>query len=125
MTPTAPTAAPATNTPMAAPPAPVPPLPIVITAEGEEVRIPPDVGDLDSFVRWCHSDEFPEHARISYLAGVLWVDLSMEQAFWHNDVKSEVTAVLRPLVRAAGLGRYFSDGMRLRNVTANLSTDPD
>jgi Uma2 family endonuclease len=32
---------------------------------------------------------------------------------------------LRPLVRASGLGRYFGDGMRLRNVAANLSTDPD
>src|SRR5262245_49190442 len=105
MTPMLPGAPPVSAAPN---PAPVPHArPTLITGERGEVRVPPDVCDLDSFTRWCHSDDFPEHVRICYLAGVLWIDLNMEQAFSHNDVKGEVAGVLRALTKAGGLGRYF------------------
>jgi Uma2 family endonuclease len=53
------------------------------------------------------------------------VDPEMEQFFAHNQVKAEFTAVLRPLVRAAKLGRFATEGMLLSNPAARLSTIPD
>jgi Uma2 family endonuclease len=97
-------------------------LPVVIN---EIIRIPPDVVDLDSFCRWAMSNQFPEHGRISYLNGEIWVDLGMEKFYTHNQVKTDITHVLYALVKEAQSGRYLSDGMRLRNDAANTTTEPD
>jgi Uma2 family endonuclease len=51
--------------------------------------------------------------------------MDMEQAYSHNDVKSEFTMVLRTLSRKRGLGRYFSDGMVLSHLGVGLTTVPD
>ncbi len=96
--------------------------PVVIPGK---LKIPGGITGLDSFRRWAHSDSFPEGVRIAFLDGTIWVDLDMEQAFSHNDVKHEVAGVLRSLARADRSGRYIGDGMRLSHPGANLSTDPD
>jgi Uma2 family endonuclease len=91
----------------------------------EEVQIPDWVVDLESFRRWSDDDEFPETGRISYLKGDIWVDMSKEQLFDHNQVKSEINTVLHALVKANRLGRYFTDGAFLSNVAADVSNQPD
>jgi Uma2 family endonuclease len=91
----------------------------------DSVHIPVWVIDLESFRRWVDSDEVPEDLRVCYLDGEVWVDMSKEQFFSHNDIKAEFTAVLRILVKAERLGRYATDGMLLTNVEANLSSGPD
>src|SRR5436305_9435106 len=90
----------------------------------DPVRIPKWVKDLASFRRWARSDDFPEHGRISYLGGDIWVDLSMEREA-HNQAKSEITIVLGSLAKQAGTGRFYADGMRLTNADAELSSEPD
>jgi Uma2 family endonuclease len=109
-----------------APPAPGVPAPVgvEIVLDGE-FRIPGEVRDLASFRRWALTFECMPHFRLAWLAGVLWVDRSMEQAFSHNDVKTEIAGVLRQLVRATKQGRYYGDGMSLSNPAADLSTVPD
>jgi Uma2 family endonuclease len=96
--------------------------PIVINGE---IRIPGGITDLDSFRQWLHSDTFPTTGRICFLGGVLWVDLSMEQLYAHNQVKGAVTIVLGTLVRTANLGLFIPDGMHLSHLGAGLSTVPD
>lgn len=90
----------------------------------ERVRIP-GISDLDSFRRWARSDEFPEQGRFAYLHGEVWVDLSMEQAFTHNRVKTRISTILDGIVTAESRGYYFSDGMFLSNPEVDLSTAPD
>lgn len=108
--------------PPPAPPLPAPrPLRIVI---GECVAIPAEVADLDSFCRWAISDRFPG-GQYSYLRGAIWVDLTMEALYRHNQVKAEFTDVLRALVKSQNLGRLIPDGMLLRNSVADLATEPD
>jgi Uma2 family endonuclease len=97
-------------------------VPIIIE---EEYQIPAGIVDLESFRRWAYSDDFPEHGRFSYLAGKIWVDLSMEQLFTHNRVKTRLSAVLDNLVEEAQLGYFFSDGVLLSNLDVDLSTEPD
>jgi Uma2 family endonuclease len=88
------------------------------------VHIPPWVTDHDSFRRWAFSDQFPERGRFAFLAGILWVDLSME-TFIHNRIKSMITIVLGPIVENEGLGEFFVDGMLLTNRAAGISNEPD
>jgi Uma2 family endonuclease len=91
----------------------------------ETFRIPATINDLESFRRWARSDDFPEHGRFAFLRGELWMDMSMEQAFTHNRVKTRINSVLDDLIVAAILGYYFSDGMFLSNAAVTLSTVPD
>src|SRR5262249_19590065 len=89
------------------------------------VHIPSWVTDLASFRRWAHSDEFPESGRICWLGSEVWLDMSKEQFFSHNQVKGEFTSVLTSLVKVGRLGRYSPDGMLLTHPEAKLSTVPD
>lgn len=91
----------------------------------EDVRIPDSVKDLDSFCRWACSDEYPERGRFSFLDGEVWVDMSPEQFYTHNQVKGEFAVVLGGLVKSGRLGRFCHDRMLLRNDDADLATEPD
>jgi Uma2 family endonuclease len=109
------------TTPSAPPPAPG--LRSIIIED--KVHIPSWVVDLDSYRRWAKSDDYPSHGWFSFLDGELWADLSKEQLFTHNLVKTEFTGVVAPLVKAQRLGYFCSDRMLLSHVEANLSTEPD
>ncbi len=96
-----------------------------IQFETETVRIPLAVSDLESFRDWMGSEQAPEKCAISYIAGEVWVDMSKEQLYSHNHVKTEFARVLASLVKAKRLGRYFSDGLYVTNADADLATKPD
>src|SRR5262249_50385096 len=88
------------------------------------IRIPAWVVDLGSFRRWACSEEFPERGRFCYLDGGVWMDLSME-TLGHNQARWAICLTLGNLILSKRLGRFFPDGMRLVNVDADLSTEPD
>lgn len=109
-------------------PPPAPPLsaPRVLRILIEEnVAIPAEVKDLVSFCCWATSDQYPERGQFSYLRGTIWVDLTMEALYRHNQVKREFTEVLGGFVKSLALGRVIPDGMLLRNNAADLATEPD
>jgi Uma2 family endonuclease len=91
----------------------------------DKVSIPGWVDSLESFRRWARSGEMPEHGWFSYFNGVIWVDVSMEQLFSHNRVKTQFTVVLGGLVETEGRGYFFSDRTLFSNPEAVLSTEPD
>jgi Uma2 family endonuclease len=91
----------------------------------DQVRIPSWVNDLESFRRWSQSRDYPQRGWVSFLNGEIWVDMSMEQLFTHNRIKTQFTVVLGGLVEREELGYYFSDGTLLSNEDSNLSTEPD
>ncbi len=91
----------------------------------DQVRIPAWVNDLESFRRWCRTDDCPERGWVSFLDGEIWVDMDMEQLFFHNRVKTQFTIVLGGLVESEELGYFFSDRVLQSNENANLSTEPD
>jgi Uma2 family endonuclease len=90
-----------------------------------EVRVPDEVTDLKSFRAWARSDDFPTGCRIDYLAGLIWIDQTMERLFSHNLVKTACTISVGGLVDRENRGRYFSDGVRLVNPGGDLSPEPD
>jgi Uma2 family endonuclease len=91
----------------------------------ESVDIPDGIGDLIGFRRWVHSDDFPETGRICFLDGRVWVDMSKEQVFTHNQLKQEFNLVVGGLVKAERRGRFFPDGIFLTNDRAQLACQPD
>lgn len=91
----------------------------------DAVHIPDRIGSLAAFRHWIRSDEFPATGRICYLGGQVWVDMSKEQIFTHNQVKQEFNLVIGGLVKAGRLGRYFPDGVFVTNDRANLASQPD
>src|SRR5947209_17728 len=97
----------------------------VVDGEIGEFNIPAWVKDLTTFRRWVEEDDELDFGRVLYLKGRVYIDMGKEQLYTHNDVKSELTAVLRPLVKSRHLGRYVSDGVLLSNVPADVSGQPD
>ncbi|MGH7171054.1 MAG: Uma2 family endonuclease [Gemmataceae bacterium] len=108
------------------PPAPSWPVPRALRIVIEEnVAIPAEVVDLASYCRWATSEEFPPRGQFSYLRGTIWVDLTMETLYRHNQVKREFAEVLGGLVKSLATGRFIPDGMLLRNSAADLAAEPD
>lgn len=89
------------------------------------VRVPDGLRGVAAFRQWLRSADFPERGRICYLAGEVWVDMSKEQLFTHNQVKQEFNLVIGGLVKAERLGRYFPDGVFVTNDDADLASQPD
>jgi Uma2 family endonuclease len=89
-----------------------------------QAHIPSWVTDHASFRRWAFSDEFPDRGRFAFLAGKLWVDLSMETNF-HNQIKTVITIVVGSIVLNEALGRFYVDGMLLTDCARGLSNEPD
>jgi Uma2 family endonuclease len=87
--------------------------------------IPPWIGNHETFREWAKSDDYPKEGRFAYLNGLLWADVTMEQLFTHNRVKTRVTSTLDRLIAEEDLGYFFSDRALLSHVAAGLSTEPD
>jgi Uma2 family endonuclease len=91
----------------------------------DDVKVPAGIVDLSTFRSWAHSDDFPERGRIEYSNGTIYVDLSMEQLFDHNQVKMAIAATLFPLVARLKIGRVFGDGARVSMPPVDASRNPD
>ncbi len=89
------------------------------------MSVPAWVVDLDSFCRWVESDDVPEKLRIWYLKGEVWIDMSKEEVNTHVLLKSRFFIVLGGLVDAGRLGRFYPDGLFLRNNAADIAGNPD
>jgi Uma2 family endonuclease len=98
---------------------------VVVLNEDERVEVPGWVVDLASFRRWTESDEAPDKSRLWFLGGEVWVDMSMEQVFSHNQVKTEFTIVTGRLVEAERMGLYVAGGLYLTSRHAGISGQPD
>jgi len=89
------------------------------------LTIPDTVRDLTSFRRWVHQASFPEKSRTWWMRKEVWIDMSKEQVFTHNLVRTAVTSELYNLVNRLDLGLLLSDGVLFTNREADLSGNPD
>ena len=74
--------------------------------ESMRIDVPEDIRDLASFRDWALTTEFPQGTHISYF-GDIWIDLSREQIFSHNQVKLAISTTLDLLSRESQSGRFF------------------
>lgn len=104
------------------------PLPDVVRAKiviQGELDVPHWVHDLESFRTWVRADDFVCNGWVSYLNGEIWVDLSMEELFTHNQVKTAYAYAIMHLLKDWPKGIFVGDRMLLTNVAANLGSEPD
>jgi Uma2 family endonuclease len=91
----------------------------------DTIRVPVEVAEnLRAFRRWTKSEQYPDRGDYFYLSGDLWVDLSME-TFLHNQIKGVFAIILGGMVLERRIGIYCGDRMRLVNVEAEISCEPD
>lgn len=95
------------------------------TATGEVVRVPTWVVDHETFLRWYWHSDVPDHIRIGFINGEVWIDPMAERAFAHNRVKTAVAVALDLLVRKENLGVVFGDGMAFTSRAAEFTSVPD
>jgi Uma2 family endonuclease len=96
-----------------------------LSIEGERLRLPANVFELDGFREWVTDDDFPENVRATFVRGEILLEMSPEAIESHNKVKTEVTITLGHLVRSEDLGEVYCDGALLTNEDAEISTEPD
>jgi Uma2 family endonuclease len=87
--------------------------------------VPESARTLDGFRQWAVSDEFPESGKVSYLAGELFIDMSPETFYTHNQVKAEISGVLQRLVKQLKIGKFCPDRLLITSDKGDLSTEPD
>jgi Putative restriction endonuclease len=97
---------------------------IQATVIEDRVRIPASVMDLASFRSWALSDDYPETGQFAYLAGQLWMDLSMEELLTHNQVRIALTMSVGMVLKQETRGQCVVGGMRLSNADADLFVEP-
>jgi Uma2 family endonuclease len=90
----------------------------------DTIRMPASFADLDEFRDWSKSGDYPDRGDYFYLRGDLWVDLSMETLL-HNQIKGLFAIILGGMLLKEPLGIYCGDRMRLVNVEADISCEPD
>lgn len=96
-----------------------------VVVESLALDVPSWVTDLNSFRRWAHSPIVPEGIILWWLRGQVWADMSKEQAFTHNRVRTRISTALDELVEELDSGLFFSEGMFLVNEEADLAGIPD
>ena len=98
---------------------------ITVVNESRNVIVPSWVDSLGAFRRWLDADDFPENARVWFLKGNVWVDMSKEQIFSHVQVKTQFNIVVGGLVQNEKSGLFLGDGAYLTNLEADISGNPD
>jgi Uma2 family endonuclease len=98
----------------------------IAISENPPITIPARAtASLASFRAWAGDNDLPEKAKLCYHRGEVFVEMGTEQIFSHVDVKTEITTVLRVLVRRGKFGRMWGEGFLVTNEAAELSCNPD
>lgn len=98
----------------------------IAVSENPPITVPSGAtASLVSFRKWARNNDLPEKVKLCFHRGEVFVDMGTEQIFTHVDVKTEITTVLRVLVRQGKLGRMWGEGFLVTNETAELSCNPD
>jgi hypothetical protein len=80
------------------------------------VIIPAGVHTLDDFLRWAHSDAYPQRGNIAFVGGELLLDMSAERIGLLAKVKGEVYLALSLLT-----GRHLLQLAIARNRKSAVS----
>ena len=91
----------------------------------DSTLIPEWVIDLESYRRWARSTDFPPTGVYCFLDGVIWVDLSREEFFTHNQVKGSLIASLGIMIKKRQIGYLFTSRAIWSHPDANLSSMSD
>lgn len=98
---------------------------VTVWNEDDEIAVPDWVRNINSFRRWLDLESVPEKRKIWWLQGEVWIDMNKEQLYSHNRLRTTVTSKLFTFTEKEDLGVFFSDGVLLSNIGADISGNPD
>lgn len=96
-----------------------------VALDSTSFKLPVWVSTIGEFHEWLDSGDVPEKARVWFLNGEAWIDMSKEQLDSHLEVKGAITSVLWALTSSNSSGRVYPDGVLLTNRRAGISGNPD
>src|SRR5437879_3208450 len=79
------------------------------------ITVPGWINTLAEYRRWAESEDYPQSGWVSYLDGVIFVDLNMEEFLTHNQVKHAFDGMFFALFAEHRTGRFVPDRMLLVN----------
>lgn len=88
------------------------------------LEIPASISDLEGFRRWF-ADLGEGAPRGSYCRGRVHIEMSPRDFTTHEPVVAAISAVLKPLAGASGLGRWFTPPSWFTDLDSRLSAEPD
>jgi len=89
------------------------------------INVPRTATTLDGFRTWTRSDGYPEHGRITFVGGRLFIDMSPERYETHLKIKETINRVIGTLVADRDLGDFYPDGGFITHKEAGISNEPD
>jgi Uma2 family endonuclease len=98
---------------------------VTVIEEDRRFSVPGWVSDINAFRRWLDDNDLPEEARVWWLKGEVWIDMSGEQIFTHARLKMVIGTALDSLTQRENLGVMLPDGVLLNNFAADISGNPD
>jgi Uma2 family endonuclease len=103
------------------------PEPVIIVSSDDPVEliIPASACTFEGFRHWALSDEYPARGKLSYIGGVVFLNMSPESFEEQGAIKAEVARVLLQMVRERGIGHFRIDRTLISNQDARLSCEPD
>jgi Uma2 family endonuclease len=88
-------------------------------------HIPRDAYTLAGFHKWVLSDEFPEKQPVMFRNGEIFLYMPKEDVFTHAAVKTAVAGPVYNLNQELDLGDFYTNGVLVTNVEADISNNPD
>ena len=99
--------------------------PIRVAGPRGTVAVPESAKDVAGFRSWTTSDDFPDASRIDWVAGRIYVDLSMQRQQSHGLPKTEILRVVANRLVETGFGEITSDVTRVFLPEGETSCEPD
>ena len=87
--------------------------------------LPRRVTEIDPFLAWCASDDFPDGLSASLIDGNLYLAPAVDDPYPHNLLKSAVLVALTLYGRETDLGEAFGDGLKYAHTPDGLGHEPD
>ncbi|MEM9701322.1 MAG: Uma2 family endonuclease [Planctomycetota bacterium] len=90
-----------------------------------DVAVPQEAINLEGFLDWCASDEFPAGIKASLINGVLRIEPSMDDLFPQNALKTAIIRALGNFGEQTKTGRTFSGGAMYAHMGDGRGNEPD
>lgn len=99
--------------------------PIVVNHDRGEFEIPSSVNCLTSFREWVQAADLPRFARIGFVDRRITIDMSPEDLFCHNAIKTTIGGELYAWNKSTKRGHVFIDRALVVAPAAGLASEPD
>lgn len=93
--------------------------------EPSVVDIPPEAHTYAGFMEWVLAGSLPEKLPVTFVHGLVMLDMSEQSLHTHVAVKAAVYHTVFKLQQETDFGEFYPEGVLYGNPDADVSTNPD